>query len=100
MRKWTTPIQTIIVKDADLRVADSVYVTFSYKDKRWEFTDLTIESDGTDSTITVPLTQEITGEFPTALVAVQVNWMVGDNRYATDISRVTIELNLKDEVIE
>ena len=65
-----------------------------------DVTDPTMTYDGTDTTITVPLTQEQAGGFVAgAYVLAQVNWMEGTARDASTIGRVAWGENLLDEVM-
>lgn len=99
--RWTTPQMTLLVKGVDITAYD-VYVTI----RQWnnEITvsgddlAMTATSDGTE--ITLMLTQEQAGSLNVKKFAqVQVNYMVGDVRNATEIANVNIYDNLLDEVI-
>ena len=96
--QYTTPVFTLTFTEEtlDLTQADSVYVTFVSA-------NLKLTKTGTyltvgEKTITVHLTQAETGQMKTG-VDIQANWMVGTERYASEIKNVRISGNLLDEVI-
>lgn len=99
IRKWTNPTQKVIVKGADLSQA-KVFVTFRQDCNVLTIEDPTAEYDGEDTTLYVPLEQIQTGSFNTSYVNVQVNWVAGDKRYATDIAPVRLTPNLLPEEVE
>ena len=103
MRQYTTPTLSIKVKGVDLTDADSVWVTLANSTRTVVITkdEPTLAVSGSDTTCTITLTQEETRRFaPKAKVDVQVNWMTGDVRCATDIASVTAFENLLKEIIE
>ena len=105
MRRYTTPTQVLTCKGVDL-TGCNVWVTYSQGLQQGTVTPannvctiradaLTVESDGTDTTIEVPLTQLQTARFATGRANVQVNWMDSDNvRGATNIGHFTVDQNL------
>ena len=81
----------------DLTQATSVYVTFSYGRR-------TLTKSGDDlevaaHQISVFLSQTETLSFPIGNVEIQVNWMVGNLRYASDIAQYNITRQLLDKVL-
>ena len=104
--RYTTPVITCIVRGIDLTGMDAVTVSLRQRIGKAEsthevdVTDPTMTYDGTDTTITVPLTQEQAGGFVAgAYVLAQVNWMEGSARDASTIGRVAWGENLLDEVM-
>ena len=98
-RQYTTPTIQLRIDGHDLTGAD-VYVTFQSKGQvvTVEDADITACSHGT--VIDVKLTQEQTAAFfPGEVVKVQVNWMDGDERYATDVATILWKENLLKEVL-
>lgn len=94
MIQWTTPTHRHTVRGIDLSGYD-VYV--SYKQSRNELTipAETIAYDGTDTTVTVQLTQKQTGAFKAGTVKVQINWVTPDgNRDAVLVKSVEVDENL------
>lgn len=105
--RFTTPTLTLIARGVDLTDMDAVTVSLRQRIGKAEsthevdVTDPTMTYDGTDTTITVPLTQEQAGGFVAgSMVLAQVNWMEGDDRDASTIGRVAWDENLLDEVME
>ena len=102
--RGTTPtyILRLLDEDVDLNTATDIYVTFSNKDYRKiiEKTgdDLTVSQDGKD--VEVYLSQEETLKFPLDHVLVQINWMVGSSRIASEVGVIPTHRNLKEEKIE
>ena len=102
IRRYTTPVQELIVEGVDLTGKD-VYVTFQQKSNVSTYTgsEITVESDGTDSTVSIHFTQIKTAGFEAGRpVKVQVNWMDSGERNATEIKEILITRNLLEEVIE
>lgn len=95
IRRGTTPVLTIIAEDIDLR-GKTVYVTLAQS--RYMLTKksgdeaMTIESDGTDSTIQLILSQAETLQFVSGTTQVQIRWIDEDGTaHGSDIK--TIMLN-------
>ena len=102
MRQYTTPTLSIKVKGVDLTDADTVWVTLANSTRTVTITkdEPTLSVSGSDTTCTITLTQEETRRFaPKAKVDVQVNWMDGAIRCATDIASITAFENLLKEVL-
>lgn len=102
MREFTTPTIPLKVKGVDLTSADSVYVTFTDSVRSIVITKSspTLEVSGSDTNVTVTLSQEETGKFgPKSRVDIEVNWMKNGLRGATEIGSVTCFENLLKEVI-
>lgn len=92
---------TLLVKGVDITAYD-VYVTIRQWNNKVTVSGdglaMTATSDGTE--ITLMLTQQQAGSLNVKKFAqIQVNYMVGDVRTATEISSVNIYDNLLDEVI-
>ena len=102
MRGFTTPTIPLKVKGVDLTTADSVYVTFTDSVRSIVITKSspTLEVSGSDTNVTVTLSQAETGQFgPKSRVDIEVNWMKNGLRGATEIGSVTCFENLLKEVI-
>lgn len=100
MRQYTTPVVQLRIDGHT--VSGDVYVTFANKARNVTLTisnpTVTVDSDGT--TIEAHLTQTETGKFWYGEdVSVQVNWMAGTQRYATEIANVPWNENLIKEVL-
>ena len=102
MRQYTTPTLSIKVKGVDLTSAESVWVTIANTARNVIITkdDSTLTVDNGDTICTVTLSQDETRRFPPkANVSIQVNWMTGNVRCATNIASVTVFENLLKEVL-
>lgn len=105
--RYTTPPISLLVKGVDITSAD-VYVTIKQLETEINLEDsrLTLSYSNPDTTITFSLTQEESGSLNlmacdvNAYCDIQVNWISGGVRYATEIARAKIYDNLLDEVIE
>ena len=103
--RYTTPTLTLIVRGVDLSGADAVVVSLRQRmrgrtNAHEVDVDATATYDGTDSTLTVTLTQEQTAGFiADQPVSVQVNWTEDGGRMATKIALVPWGENLLDEVM-
>ncbi len=105
MRQYTTPTLPLMAEGVDITGADHIWVTFSDKSRnqtitkdRSDFNEIVY--DGTDTNISVTLTQEETGSFiVNAKVDVEINWMRGNKRYATEIKTVNVKENLLKKVM-
>ena len=103
--RYTTPTLTLIVRGVDLSGADAVVVSLRQRmrgrtNAHEVDVDATATYDGTDSTLTVTLTQEQTAGFVADQpVSVQVNWTEDDTRMATTIALVPWGAHLLDEVM-
>lgn len=102
MRQFTTPTIPLKVVGVDLTVVDDVYVTFTDPVRGIVITkdSPTITTSGTDTIVTVMLSQTETGQFlPKSRVDIEVNWIDDGVRGATEIASVTCFENLLKEVI-
>lgn len=101
MRQYTTP--TLELKVVGQKIADEdIYVTVKYHDGEMTFQKpiITATEDEKDTTIAVPFTQEQTALFNVGEnVSIQVNWMSGDTRCATNIAYVRVTENLLKETL-
>lgn len=94
MIQWTTPTHIHTVRGVDLSGYD-VYV--SYKQGRSELNvpAVSLAYDGSDTSITVELTQRQTGMFKAGTVKVQINWVTPDGkRDAVKLKSVEVDENL------
>lgn len=101
MKRYSTPIEELTIEGIDLTECE-VYVTFAQGETVYTLSgeDITVEFDGTDTQISVHLTQEQTASFvEDNFVRIQVNWMDNGERNVTDIAYVMVGANLHDEVI-
>lgn len=105
--RYTTPTLTLIARGIDLTGMDAVTVSLRQRIGRAESThavdvdDPTMTYDGSDTTIPITLTQEQSGGFVDGKpVEVQVNWLDGTDRDATNIGTVMWQRNLLNEVME
>ena len=99
MRQFTTETDEIIVEGVDLTTAD-VYVTYGQGSRVVTIENPEVAYSGSDSTITVSLTQDETGLFGTGAVRRQVNWVTDEGRWATDIVTIKVAQNLLKEAKE
>lgn len=106
MIRYTTPTHTIVVCGHDLTDCG---VVVSYRQRigsstntnRVDVENPTATYDGTDTTLTVPLTQLQTGGFKAGVYAqVQVNFMEDGVRKATEMASIVINENLLEEVMD
>ena len=102
MRIYTTPTLSLKVKGVDIRSADHVYVTLCNgqgtmtKDE----TEFTMSMSGSDTVISLVLTQEETRLFrPNSRASAEVNWLSDGARYATDIANIVVQDNLLKEIL-
>lgn len=99
MIEWTTPTHRHVVRGIDLSAYD-VYV--SYKQGRTELSIAadSVEYDGTDTTVTVSLTQRQTGQFKAGTAKVQINWVTPDGkRDAVLVKSVEVDENLMQKEV-
>lgn len=100
MIQYTTPTDELVVKGVDL-TGYEVWASYRQRSKKLDVQAQSVTYDGTDTTITIPLTQEQTGAFASGQVAVQVNWLTaGGQRDATTIKEISVGSNLLDRVME
>lgn len=95
--RGVTPTFALTFDGVDLTEADEVYVTFS--DGRQALTKSGEAIDVSANRILVTLTQEETLSFPTGKVDIQVNWIVGSVRYASDIAQCSVHRQLLSRVL-
>ena len=102
MRIYTTPTLSLKVKGVDIHSASYVYVTFYNNGKvilTKEKADISMSVSGSDTLIDVALSQSESRYFkPDSSASVQVNWMNGTTRAATEIVDFTVKDNLLKEV--
>lgn len=99
--QFTSPPLGVLVKGVDITEYNA-YVTIEQLDVEFTISgndlSMTATDDGTE--VTFSLTQEQAGQFSPKLPAeIQVNWMEGNVRKATKITKVSVYNNLLDEVI-
>lgn len=100
--QYSTPTFTIKAKAQNLTTAGDIYVTFSnqYRTKKFTIKNPTATFDGTDTVLTVDLTQEQTGMFRVnEWVYVQINWTPNGKRFPTKIGKFQVTENLLKEII-
>lgn len=102
--RYTTPPISLLVKGVNLTSATSVYVTLKQSRvvlniESSPISGMVISQSGDDTQITFSLTQEQAGQFKNAFAEIQVNWISGGIRYATEIAKVMVYNNLLEEVI-
>lgn len=98
--RFTTPTFALILPNdanVDLTDADSVYVTFAFRGEIITKTgdDLVVEA----KKVSVYLAQDETMKFPVGDVEIQLNWVIDDDRFASDIVKYTITDNLLQRVV-
>lgn len=100
MRRYTTPTHRLRVKGVDLSGYD-VLVTYRQRESSVTVINPTMEYDGTDTVLSVPMTQLQTGGFMNGRAEVQVN-VVDYNGYraATNIRLFTLRDNLLNKVVQ
>lgn len=119
MIRFTDAVHTLVVEGIDLTSSNQVYVTyaqifpddvqshsrdFKTMDKN-DITKVTINNpvvtkSGSNSLVSVSLSQLQTGSFKPGQVRVQVNWIDSSNkRHATDVEIIDVPDNLLDAVI-
>ena len=98
IRQYTTPTIVLSIDGIDLSES-SVYVTFKQGDTVLTYTPTVTYEDET-STIEIHMSQEESGQFQLEeVVQVQVNWVHGGERNATNIEYIRLYRNLIEEVI-
>ena len=100
MRRFTTPTHRLRVKAVDLTGCD-VLVTYRQREISVNITNPAMEYDGTDTVLSVPMTQLQTGGFINGRAEVQVN-VIDSNGYraATNIREFALRNNLLDKVVQ
>lgn len=95
MIRFTTPTHEHIVKGIDLSGCE---VWVSYEQGLSEVNaKATVEFDGTDSTVTVSLTQKQTARFHEGAVQVQINWLYPNGKRDATGKK---ELQMLDNLLE
>lgn len=99
LRLYTTPTFTLHIPGVDLTAFD-LYVTFRQGDTVVTKNDGVATYSGDETQIVVSLTQAESGQFKDRPgIYVQVNWMNGATREATNIAELPPRSNLLEEVI-
>lgn len=104
--KYTSPPMSVEVEGVDITSA-TVYLTLKQNSTKITLngTRLTMTYANSNTTITFALTQAESGQFDlissdiNAWAEVQVNYIIGGVRYATEIVKTKIMDNLYNEVI-
>ena len=102
MRQYTTPTYTLTVKGVDLTAADGVWVTFADSNRAIIVTkdSPTVSASGDDTIVETTLSQAETALFAEDTKSgVQVNWLDGTKRFATNIVQININENLLKEIL-
>lgn len=99
MRRYTTPTHRLRVKGVDLTGYD-VLVTYRQRENGVTVKNPAMEYDGTDTLLTVPMTQLQTGGFTNGRAEVQVN-IIDQSGYraASNILLVALRDNLLAKVV-
>lgn len=100
MIRFTTPTHEHKVKGIDLTGCD-VYVSYEQGLVSVDVKATEVSYDGSDSTVTVELTQEQSGRFREGKALVQINWVYPDGkRDATVKKDMDVTGNLLSKVVE
>ena len=99
--RYTTPPITFIVEGVDITGATTVYATIRQGRTKISKTgnELTLTKVSSDTQVIFSLSQIEAGQFKKGQAKVQVNWITGGIRYATEDIIVIINENILDEVI-
>lgn len=105
MIRYTTPTKTIRVKGLDITGYDVVVsfrqaIGMSENAHRVDVIGPETSFDGTDTLVTVTLTQAQTGGFASGAVSYQVNYGLGTSRNATTVGQFHMARNLYSGEIE
>ena len=101
MRRYTTEFPNLIIPGIELAGA-KVFVTFAETSGKeiLTVTDAEVENTEEGTRIHVQMTQARSALFQAnQQYQVQVNWLDGEDRYATCIERFKVKVNLLQEVI-
>lgn len=99
MIRYTTPTHEHVVHGIDLSGYD-VYVSYRQGSKTLNVKADAVSYDGTDSTVTVSLSQPQTGRFRAGKVRVQINWVTSDGkRNAVRPKDMDMDDNLMERVV-
>lgn len=96
MIRYTTPTHELRVEGIDLSSAD-VLVTYKQGSTIQTFEPSSVVYDGTDTTITVTLTQAQSASFSAGSLSVQANWLMDGMRNATSVAHINVGTNLLEE---
>ncbi len=101
MRRGTTPVLSIKVKDADVNDFGTIYVTFKQGDKELTKINGQFTVDTENNVINVPFTQEDTLLFDKGYVETELRVILKDNTtvIASKIRKFPMEKVLLDGVI-
>ena len=104
MRQYTTPTLNITLKHKDGTVASDVefnYLIFSLRSACYKIDRKIESSEVVDGAFSVTFTQEETSKMKLGdTVEMELNFFLGDTRFATNIKRIDIDRNLLQKVIE
>lgn len=99
MIQFTTPTHNHVVKNIDL-TGCKVWVTYSQHRTTLDVLSDDVTYDGTDTTVSVSLTQTQTGMFKSGKVDIQINWIYPDDtRDAVIIKSYDMDENLMPRVM-
>lgn len=105
MIQYTTPTITVTIAGVALADTDEVWLTLQPQSKgnltgeALTVEDPTVRVEGTDTIVSVTLTQEQSAMLPKGSCYVQVNWLSSDGtRCATTRGNVMVQENLLPEV--
>ena len=100
MRRFTTPTLILEIDKPELIDVDTFYVTIKQGDSALTIMVTDRESTATGVRLSVDLSQLQTAGFSVGRASVQVNWMDGNVRGATQIAVISITDNLLNQVID
>lgn len=99
MRRYTTPTIELTVEGVDL-AGNRVWVSFRQAARKLDVEPESMAKDGNDTVLLVSLTQAQTSKLKRGKARVQVNWVGGGKRGATDIVEFEVAENLLERVID
>ena len=103
MKRGTTYPITLTLKGIDISEAGWVIVSLKPGDKpvmEFDRDQMSLASDGTDTTIVIHLTQEQSLSLPTMSVVVDVNWMLDGIRGGCRPASFLIDKTLLGRVVD
>ena len=98
--RYTTPVEEFTIQGFDLTHAD-VYVTYKQGNVIVTFNNPEVTYEDDTTTVRVHFSQEQSSQFKADRdVDVQINWMLDDERNATEIKTVVFNKNLLEQILE
>lgn len=103
MRQYTTPTLNITLKHPDGTIASDIefdYLIFSLRSACYSIDRRVETSDVIDGMFSVTFTQEETSKMKVGdNVDMEINFISGDTRFATNIKNTRLDKNLLQEII-